>query len=72
LDFRAFPASRVTLDGYFKLDLAGHYEIPVSFLYLKETRMFTRIENILDEDYEEVFGFSAPGFSFIVGFSFRI
>ena len=72
LDFREFPSKRVTLDDYFRLDLAGYYEIPVSFLRLNEVRIFTRIENLLDEDYEEVFGFSAEEFNFIVGLSFRI
>lgn len=72
LDFRPFPAERVSLNDYFKLDLSGYYEIPVSFLRLKETRIFTRIENILDDDYEEIFGFSAPGFNFVLGLSFSI
>ncbi|MBI2485465.1 MAG: TonB-dependent receptor [Deltaproteobacteria bacterium] len=71
-DFINFTTNRVTLDDYFRLDLAGYYEIPVSFLHLKEVRIFTRIENLLNEDYEEVFGFSAEEFNFIVGLSFRI
>lgn len=71
-DFVNFTQRRVTLDGYFKLDLAAHYEIPFRFQYLKEVKIFTRIENLLDDDYEEIFGFSAPGFNFIAGLSFRI
>ena len=71
-DFINFTTNRVTLDDYFRLDFAGYYEIPVSFLRLNEVRIFTRIENLLDEDYEEVFGFSAEEFNFIVGLSFRI
>ncbi|HEX3036997.1 MAG TPA: TonB-dependent receptor [Thermodesulfobacteriota bacterium] len=71
-DFVTFIPRRVTNDDYLKLDLAAHYEVPLRFPYLKEVRIFTRIENLLDDDYEEVFGFSAPGFNFIVGLSFRI
>jgi vitamin B12 transporter len=71
-DFVNFTTNRVTLDDYFRLDLAGYYEIPVSFLHLKEVRAFTRIENLLNQDYEEVFGFSAEEFNFIVGLSFSI
>ncbi len=71
-DFVNFTTRRVTLDDYFKLDLAAYYEIPVTFLHLKKVRIFTRIENLLNEDYEEVFGFSAPRFNFIAGLSFSI
>jgi vitamin B12 transporter len=71
-DFVNFTTNRVTLDDYFRLDLAGYYEIPASFLHLKAVRIFTRIENLLNEDYEEIFGFSAQEFNFIVGLSFRI
>ncbi len=71
-DFVNFTTRRVELDDYFRMDVAAYYEVPTAFYYMKELRLFTRIENLFDEDYEEVFGFSTPGFNFIVGLSFRI
>jgi vitamin B12 transporter len=71
-DFVNFTTRRVTLDDYIRLDLTAYYEIPVSFTYLKQIKIFTRIQNLLDEDYEEVFGFSAPRFNFVAGLSFSI
>lgn len=53
-DFSDFvnPA-RVTLDDYLLVNLAGSYKIDENF------EVFGRVENLLDEDYEEVFGFSS-------------
>lgn len=54
-DFGAFPAQRVTLDGYALVRMGASY--PVS----DAIRVFARIENALDAEYEEVFGFGTPG-----------
>jgi vitamin B12 transporter len=52
--------------GYTKLDLAGSYRLNsfVSF--------FGRIENLLNQDYEEVLGYPAYRLNFSAGMRFRI
>jgi vitamin B12 transporter len=57
LDFSVFPSERVELKGYTLVDLAASYDIT------KNLEVFGRVENILDEDYEEVKGFGTPGIS---------
>jgi len=48
-----FGASEiVTLDDYLLVNVAGSYKLDENF------ELFGRVENLLDEDYEEVFGFS--------------
>uniref|UniRef100_A0A832G6K9 TonB-dependent receptor n=1 Tax=Ignavibacterium album TaxID=591197 RepID=A0A832G6K9_9BACT len=64
-DFSTFPAERVTLDSYLLLNIAASYSL-TDYLQL-----FGRIENILDKDYEEVYGYGTPGISFYAGLSFN-
>lgn len=64
-DFSVFPAERVTLDSYLLLNAAASYKI-TNYLQL-----FGRIENILDKDYEEVYGYGTAGISFYAGLSFN-
>lgn len=65
LDFEAFPAERVTLDGYALLRVA------VAWGVTDEIRLFGRIENLLDAEYEEVLDFGTAGRSFFVGVKYR-
>ena len=67
-DFSTFPSRRVTLDPYTKVDLA------LSVLLFSEDRGILRklhatakIENLFDQDYEEAFGFPAPGLVYLFG-----
>jgi len=53
--------------GYEKVDLAGSYELLGQWGFLKNIRLFGRIENLLDENYQEAKGFPAPGFNFLIG-----
>ena len=53
----AFLVERVTLDDYWLLSLAASYEVQ------KGVEFFGRVENMLDEDYQEVFGFDTAGAS---------
>jgi len=46
---------RRRLDDYWLVGVAGHYDVHPN------VRIFGRVENALDEDYEEIFGFNAPG-----------
>jgi vitamin B12 transporter len=72
LDFRTFPAERVTLDDYFIVDLATSYTFGLNHKYLKELKIFGKVQNLFDETYEETFGFSPPDPSFRVGLAFKI
>ena len=48
LDFSAFPAARVTLDGYVTARIAA------SWRWTERIRVFGRIENLTDAEYEQV------------------
>ena len=52
---------RVRLDDYALVSLAGRYE-PI-----EGVEVFGRIENALNQNYEEVFGFETPGRAVFVG-----
>ena len=54
-------AQRVLLKHYHKIDLSARYIVNE---YLE---VFGRIENLLDEDYQEVDGYGSPGISFYGG-----
>jgi vitamin B12 transporter len=52
---------RTELKGYVLANLSAHYDL------FKFLRLDARIENILDADYEEVFGYGTAGLSFYSG-----
>src|SRR5262245_24009683 len=52
--------------GYTKLDLAGSYRLSTL------VSLFGRIENLLNQDYEEVLGYPAYRLNFSAGMRFRI
>ena len=58
----ATPEGRVTLDDYTLVNASGSYALTPNI------RFFTRVENLLDEDYEDVFSFQTPGISVFAGF----
>jgi len=72
LDFRTFPAERVTLDEYFIVDLATAYTFNLNHRYVKDFKIFGKVKNLFDEHYEETFGFSPPDPSFQVGLAFKM
>ena len=55
------PPKGVTLHGYTLLTLAGSYRVTGNL------SLYARVENLLDQDYEEVFGFRAPGVAAFAG-----
>jgi vitamin B12 transporter len=57
---------RITLQGYLLVNLAGHYDL-FDFLQLN-----ARLENLLNTDYEEVYGYATPGFSLYGGFKLKL
>lgn len=55
------PSQRVTLDAYTLVDAAVRYQLSDAIT------LHARVENALDETYEEVFGFRSPGFGAYAG-----
>ncbi len=70
-DFDAItPQGRLLLGRnpkYKKVDLAASYTLLKNWKFLKDLTLVGRIENLLDDDYQEAKGFPAPGFNFLVG-----
>lgn len=54
-------ASRVALDDYTLVNIGGSYK------FNDKVEAYARVENLFDENYEEVFGFSTPGRTAFVG-----
>ena len=55
------PPEIVSLDSFWLLDLTASYDIN------RNTNIFVRALNLLDEDYEQVYGYRTPGRSAYVG-----
>jgi len=64
-DFINYP-SRIIMPDYFLINLAAHYDL-FSFL-----RLQGRIENLLDKQYEEIYGYGTAGFSVYCGISLKV
>jgi vitamin B12 transporter len=62
-DFTRPGAPRVTLPGYTKLDLAASYVVARQLWHVRDVRLQMKIDNLLNENYEEALGFSSPGIS---------
>ncbi len=65
-DFSTFPAERVELDPYLRLDLSVRLEA-LEAGGGASVRPSLRVENLLDEDYQEVLNFPAPGRTIMAG-----
>ncbi len=59
--------------GYTRVDLAARFRVENHLVKLWDSpfphsvEAFARVENLLDEDYEEVLGYPAPGINFLAG-----
>jgi vitamin B12 transporter len=60
------PSRIVKMDDYTLLNLNITYSLDAS------TELYARGENLLDEDYEEVFGYRAPGIGGYVGMRYKL
>ena len=54
-DFSTWPAARVTLPGFTLLNTVVSYE------FLQNVQVFCRMDNLLNERYEMIKGYGAPG-----------
>jgi vitamin B12 transporter len=66
LDFATYPATRIIMPGYFLVNLAAYYDL-LPFL-----RLQGRIENLLNEQYEEIYGYGTAGLSIYGGINLRL
>ena len=60
-----FAQERVHLDSYVLLGATARYDVN------RLLEVFARVENALDERYEDVFGFRAPGIAGYAGVRLR-
>ena len=60
------PSQIVDMDDYTLLNLNATWTVS------KSLELYARGENLLDEDYEEVFGYSTPGAAAYVGMRYRL
>ena len=65
LDFRQFTSARVSLREYTLIRLAGQYNVT------RNVSVTARIENLLDQDYEEIFSYRPSGRAFYAGVQAR-
>jgi vitamin B12 transporter len=65
-DFSLFPVERVSLPGYYLVQVSGAYKI------FPQLEIFARVENLLNRDYEEVLYYGTAKRSFYLGVSFDI
>lgn len=66
-DFASWPAAPVELDRYTLLGLSGEVSLVAPQGGRPGFQLNIRVENLLDEDYQEIFGFRAPGRAVLVG-----
>ncbi|MFT6011595.1 MAG: vitamin B12 transporter [Candidatus Azotimanducaceae bacterium] len=57
--------SRGTVDSWTRVDLSASYQVQ------NNIELFARIENLLDEDYQQIFGYGTPELSGYVGASYQ-
>lgn len=68
-DFHAdFSGQRVRVSGYTKADLALSYRVLENQWGMRSLTIESLVQNLFDQDYEEVFGFSTIGANFLLGF----
>jgi len=66
-DFSTFPATPVTLPAYTVVDLAAEIEVVAARAGRPGFQLTVRAENLMGAEYEEVWGFAAPGRGVYVG-----
>jgi outer membrane cobalamin receptor len=64
-DFRPFPSTPVTLEGYERFDAGAEYALP--YMGASRTALTLRVENLTDVTYENVFNFLSPRRTIVVG-----
>ena len=70
-DYDFSASDFVELDPFTTVDVFADYELPLTWSAVSLTAT-ARAENLFDERYEHVFGFDAPGRSFMLGIKFNM
>ena len=65
LDFSQFPSARTKLKSYTLVGMNLNYKTT------KRSKIFLKLDNVFDEDYEEIIGFKTPGLAINAGVSYR-
>lgn len=65
-DFSTFPETVVSLSSYKLVDIAASYRLT------ETVKLFARVDNVFDEEYEEVLGFGERGAAAYGGVEVRI
>jgi vitamin B12 transporter len=65
-DVDAITFARIEEDPYTMLSVATSWQV------VENLRLFGRVENLLDEDYEDPNGFSQPGIGVFAGLEARL
>ena len=65
-DFSSFPSRPVVLDAFTLLRFSAQVQLD------RRAQLSLRLENLLDEDYEQVFGYASPGFAAYLGLQLSI
>ncbi|MDD5559707.1 TonB-dependent receptor [Candidatus Methylomirabilis sp.] len=66
-DPATFETRRVTAEGYKTVDLAASYTLLKDARHLRELTLFGKIQNLFDNDFQQVYGFSTPGITALFG-----
>ena len=56
-----FGTQTVDLDSYYLASVAASYRLT------EQASVYARVENLLDEDYEDVYGYNTPGIGAYAG-----
>ena len=65
-DFSSFPFQEVVLDDYTLININASYQLNES------VNIFARVNNLLDEKYQDVFGFETLGQAFYAGLKVKL
>ncbi len=65
-DFSTFPAQEVKLDDYTLVNVSTSYNIN------KSINLYARVDNLLDDDYQDVFGFETMGTMVFAGLKVKL
>ena len=66
-DFSGFPATRVTLPSYTRVDANAEFKLVSRKSAFLEFTLTGRVENLLNTEYQEVIGFPARGRVVVLG-----
>ncbi len=60
-DFSTFPAREVKLDDYYLVNISGSYQ------FTENLNLYARVNNLLDDSYQDVYGFETLGQTIYAG-----